>query len=1097
MFNASAPMAADPRRSDLVQWLILVVALVLLSAQVVHDQWQAKDRFESEAASRLDSLSLVVTEELQRRFASMYAVLGKLRNTAPLLLKQGGATETVSKSLEDLANALEGVRTLTVIDAQGTIQASNRSELVGKNFAQRDYFQSLLRQSDPAVLYVSEPLQTVLGVYSVIVARRAATLSGEFAGVVTATIDSQSISGLLLSMHADAGTRLSVIHAGGKLLITVPPNDEIPPGTTSFKQGSFFQQHVQSGRSVSQLRGTAGLLGTDRLVSMRTMQVPDLYLTAPLTVVAGRDLDEVLAPWWLQVQTRILLLVAVAGLSCGALFLFQRRQQSFDKGLRNKEAELQHSLAMLQSFIDHLPGTAFVKDQDSRVLMANRGFQTMLGIDPETMLGRTSQELFPGEFGEKIADDDQAVLRHGGTVVIEESLGGREFETTKFVMEDGVGQRWLGGMTTEITQRKQSERERQQQVESLRELNQKLLNAEENLHRLSTAVEQSPTSIVITDLHANIIFVNDAFTHASGYTLQESLGKNPRLLQSGHTPPQTYADLWATLSSGKTWRGELANKRKDGSQYLELATISPVRNPAGEVTHYVAVKEDITERCRIEAELADHRQHLEQLVELRTAELRIAKTKADDANRAKSEFLANMSHEIRTPMNAIIGLSYLLRQTTLLPQQVDKLNKMSGAAEHLLKIINDILDLSKIEAGKLVLAHRPFSPQDMLDSIVALVREQLQAKSLQLLLDPGDMPTQVWGDETRLRQVLLNFVGNAIKFTDSGTITLSAEPVFNNGMELVARFTVSDTGIGIEPADMSRLFKTFEQLDGSTTRRYGGTGLGLAIARHLAEIMGGEVGVTSTPGQGSKFWMTAHLDLIGACEPAQSTPSQWGSESLIGRVLLVEDDPVNRELGAELLERVGLYVTTAANGQQALDQFQQGEFDIVLMDIQMPVLDGLEATCRIRRLSRGATVPVVALTANVFATEQDEYRDAGMTDFLAKPVSPEALYAMLGKYLPTAESRSQRPTAAIQTGPSATLSKTELMQQISVLADLLHSGDSRAPAYFYAIKSDLSREFPQACEPLQHQIDQFNFEAAWSTLHNLTGATATAQGAAA
>lgn len=1093
MFNASTPVAADPRRSDIVQWLILILALVLLSIQIVYDQWGSKERIEAEATSRLESQSLVVTEELQRRFGSMYAVLGKLRDTAPLHLRQSGGAPSVSKSLETLNLALDGVRTLAVFDAQGTILACNRPEVIGKNFAQRDYFQALQAHPDPDALYVSEPLVTVMGVYSMVVARRVSDASGVFAGIVTAAIDTQSIQELLQSMHAGAETRLSVIHAGGKLLIMVPPSSDAPPGLMVSKQGSFFQQHVQSGRSASQLRGSAGVLGTPRLVSMRTMQVPELHLTAPLIVVAGRDVDEVLAPWWAQARARALVFLAVAVLSCGALFVFQRRQRAFDQGIRDKEAELQRTLSMLQTFIDHLPGTAYVKDADSRVLMANRGFQTFLNMDPGTMLGKTTKELFPGAFGEQVTADDHAVLHQGGTVVIEESLGGREFESTKFVMQDGTGQRWLGGMTTEITQRKQAERERQQQLESLRELNQKLVDAEESLRRLSTAVEQSPTSIVITDLHANIIFVNDAFTQTSGYTQQEALGKNPRLLQSGHTPPETYADLWPTLISGKTWRGEFANKRKDGSHYLELATISPVRNPAGVVTHYVAVKEDITERCRVEAELANHRQHLEELVELRTAELRIAKTKADDANRAKSEFLSNMSHEIRTPMNAIIGLNYLLRQSTLLPQQVDKLNKMSIAAEHLLKIINDILDLSKIEAGKLVLAHRAFSPQDMLNSIGGLVREQLLAKNLRLQIDPSDMPGQVWGDETRLRQVLLNFVGNAIKFTDGGTITLSAEPVFNNGVEVVGRFTVHDTGIGIQSADLPRLFKTFEQLDGSTTRRYGGTGLGLAIARHLAELMGGEVGVNSAPGQGSSFWMTAHLDLTGASEPIGPAPRLWGNATLRGRVLLVEDDPVNRDLGAELLARVGLHVTTANNGQQALDQYQQSDFDVVLMDIQMPVLDGLEATRRIRALAHGAAVPVVALTANVFAAEQAEYREAGMTDFLAKPVNPETLYALLAKYLPLAQPAlgPPEPLALDAVHPMA-LSSTELLRQITVLAKLLQSGDSRATAFFYAMHADLMRTFPAVCEPLQRQIDQFNFEAAWSTVHPLAEAPATA-----
>ena len=256
---------------------------------------------------------------------------------------------------------------------------------------------------------------------------------------------------------------------------------------------------------------------------------------------------------------------------------------------------------------------------------------------------------------------------------------------------------------------------------------------------------------MITDLDANIIFVNQSFTDASGYTLEEALGKNPRILQSGETAPDTYRTLWPALTSGHVWRGEFINQRKDGSRYLELATISPVRDSGGQVTHYVAVKEDITERRRNELELINHRQHLEELVDLRTYELAVAKEKADTANRAKSEFLANMSHEIRTPMNAIIGLNYLLMQSPLQPDQVDKLKKVSAATEHLLQIINDILDLSKIEAGKLELERHPFSPAEVLQSIGMLVRDQAAGKGLCLTIDPDGLPLRVFGDETRLR----------------------------------------------------------------------------------------------------------------------------------------------------------------------------------------------------------------------------------------------------------------------------------------------------------------------------------------------------------
>ena len=580
----------------------------------------------------------------------------------------------------------------------------------------------------------------------------------------------------------------------------------------------------------------------------------------------------------------------------------------------------------------------------------------------------------------------------------------RRVVTTNIPRELGLLNTRFNEMTTSLQVRDEQSKTDRLAIETLnQQLSEQvaaLKMAEAGLRRLSTAVEQSPASIVITDLKGNIVFVNEAFSLGSGYTQAEVIGKNPRILHSGLTNPETYEDLWSTLSAGQVWRGEFTNHRKNGSLYLELASISPVRDSNGEITHYVAVKEDITDRRRDEAELLEHREHLEKLVELRTFELAVAKEKADAANRAKSEFLANMSHEIRTPMNAIIGLNYLLKQTPLQPNQVDKLNKSSTAAEHLLQIINDILDLAKIESGKLVLENTIFSPADVMQSIAVLIRDQAARKGLKLEIKPNALPRRVYGDSTRLRQVLLNFAGNAIKFTEHGLISISGETLSSDGKQVLCRFTVTDTGVGISQVDTARLFRAFEQLDGSTTRKYGGTGLGLAIARQLAELMGGEVGVDSTPGVGSRFWITARLGVAEDDSNLSSAPPVWDERLLKGRVLFVEDEPINREIGEDLLASTGLDVVVAENGLVAVNCYKQSNFDLVLMDVQMPILDGLGATRQIRALPNGASVPIIALTANVFAADRQQCIDAGMSDFLPKPVDPDALYALLAKYLP-------------------------------------------------------------------------------------------------
>jgi PAS domain S-box-containing protein len=601
--------------------------------------------------------------------------------------------------------------------------------------------------------------------------------------------------------------------------------------------------------------------------------------------------------------------------------------------------------------------------------------------------------------------------------------------------------------------------------------------AEEEQRRLSTAVEQSPASIVITDLEARITYVNRAFSLASGYRADEVVGQNPRILQSGETPPEIYQSMWDTLTAGEIWRGELINQRKDGSHYVEQATISPVRGSDGAISQYVAVKEDVSEQRRIEQELISHRQHLQHLVDVRTSELAFAKEAAEAANQAKSAFLANMSHEIRTPMNAIIGLNYLLLKSQLDDAQRDKLLKVTGASEHLLQVINDILDLSKIESGKLELERQAFNPLDALQAAAVVIRDQALSKGLQVTVDAGNLPGQVIGDAKRLRQVLINFAGNALKFTREGDIRLSGELVADDGATLVCRFTVTDTGLGISAQDLPRLFKPFEQLDASTTRQYGGTGLGLAIARHLAVLMGGEVGVDSTPGQGSSFWITARLD---ACTDllAQPADSAGGSQrQLRGRVLLVEDEPLNREIGCDLLNAAGIAVETADNGFAAIDRFADGGFDLILMDIQMPGLDGLDATRRIRTRADGQTVPIIALTANAYAEDRQRCLDAGMDDFLAKPVDPDALYAILGKYLKPVE-----PAGPPAAGDAAAPPDRLLLQ---ALADQLRTGDIQASQTFARLQAALRTAFPDQYEPLRRAISTFDYEAATALVHDL------------
>ena len=418
------------------------------------------------------------------------------------------------------------------------------------------------------------------------------------------------------------------------------------------------------------------------------------------------------------------------------------------------------------------------------------------------------------------------------------------------------------------------------------------------------------------------------------------------------------------------------------------------------------------ERLLAETEIKTLNADLERRVSERTAELEaanrslsLAKAQADAANLAKSAFLANMSHEIRTPMNAILGMANLLRRGGVTPLQAERLDKIDQASKHLLSTISDILDISKIEAGKLVIEDAPLAIAALLETVHAIMAERAQAKGLQLHVESDRFPPGLRGDPTRLQQALLNYATNAIKFTERGSVTLRALRLQESDSEQCVRFEVQDSGIGIETGIVPRLFSAFEQADNSTTRKYGGTGLGLAITRRLAELMGGEVGVDSTPGVGSTFWFTARLKKsVG--QPANGAPISPTAdpESVIReryrgtRVLLVDDEPVNLIVSQFLLEDVGLCVDTAEDGVEAIARARQQPYALILMDMQMPNLNGLDATQEIRRIAGYAEVPILAMTANAFADDKARCFAAGMNDFIVKPVDPEQLFATLQQW---------------------------------------------------------------------------------------------------
>ena len=1033
--------------------------------------------------------------------------------------------------------------------------------------------------------------------------------------------------------------------------------------------------------------------------------------------------------------------------------------------------------------IEQAPTPIVITDMDCRIEYVNDAFVHNTGYAREAVMGKTPRLLKSGKTPLATYQAMWKSLSNGetwkGEFINRTQDGQEQIEAAIIVplrQPDGKVTHYVA-IKEDITQRKQQE---------------------DQLRKLFLAVEQSPESIVITNLDAQIEYVNAAFQRATGYTREEAYGLNPRVLKSGKTPPQVYVDMWATLGRGEPWRGELINRRKDGSEYHELANIAPVRQPNGEITHYLAIKEDISEKKQMSDELESHRSHLEKLVESRTAELnqtlreqnalfdaasagiallsermvvranhrlgqmfgydddeligqptrmwfidddsyqqlgnelypkvsegesdtrdiefirkdgshfwcrisshavnptnpleglvvifeditaerlaaealrlaneeqqaildtansgialirdrilqrcnrrlheifgwepgtlvgqataiwyadeaanaagggdvyeqiwrgevhrreqklmrrdgslfwarltgtaidtaepakgtvwvieditderaaieqiRQAQALAEAAARMKSDFLANMSHEIRTPMNAIIGMSHLVLKTDLNPRQRDYLKKIQGSGQHLLGIINDILDLSKIEAGKMLVERLDFELDRVFENVAGLISEKAAAKGLELIIDIDDaVPHSLIGDPLRLGQILINYANNAVKFTDQGEIAIHVSMPEHNEHEVLLHFSVRDTGIGIDDEQRSRLFQSFEQADTSTTRKYGGTGLGLAISKQLAELMDGDVGVESEPGKGSTFWFTARLgrgadikrnllpdpdlrgrhvlvvddneyaravicdmlramtfevssaasgrealaaisqsvtvnrpfevifldwqmpgmdgvatareirQLLGAATPHLIMITAYGRDEVMraaggeaieevlikpvtsstlfdsvmrslggtptslefkgvsaspstdlstiagARILLVEDNDLNQEVATELLRDAGFIVELAENGAIALDMLAQQDpekpYHIVLMDMQMPVMDGLTATLEIRKQAQWAELPIVAMTANAMAGDRDRCLAAGMNDHVAKPIDPDDLWAKLLRWI--------------------------------------------------------------------------------------------------
>ena len=762
-------------------------------------------------------------------------------------------------------------------------------------------------------------------------------------------------------------------------------------------------------------------------------------------------------------------------------------------GRRLAEEKLRESEARFRRLYESSPDAAWIME-GHRFIRANSAAIHLFGKTDE----RDFLNIHPGELSpEYQPDGESSWLKAERMMEQAERMGVHRFEwlhkradgmtfdaeVTLSAM-DFTGKRTLYAVIRDITERKAAEG-------ALHRLNEEL---ETRVRQNTAALQASYAKLRDTEfamdtvgigIHwvdadsGRFLHVNDYAATLLGYTREELQQRTVSDIDPNF-PKVAFQEITERICREGFLKFETQQLRRDGT--LVPVEMTVYHHPEQDRTppRMISFMMDITERKRAEQALRE------------------AKAAAEAANTAKSAFLANMSHEIRTPLNAILGLNHLMQAGTLMPEQAERLKKMEIASRHLLSIINDILDLSKIESGRMELETGNFHLSAVIDNVASMIRDTVQNKGLNLEVDPDGVPLWLRGDVTRLRQALLNLASNAVKFTEHGSIAIRAQLLESRDDTLQVRFEVSDSGVGLTSEQQSRLFQDFQQADSSTARKFGGTGLGLALTKRLVEMMGGEVGVRSEAGQGSTFWFSVSLQHGHGPMPKSTSADDATSAELRlrqrhcgARVLLAEDNPINIEVVQQMLHAAGLDVIIAQNGRIALEKVAGESLDLILMDMQMPEMDGLEATRAIRKLPAQAALPILALTANAFAEDRRACLEAGMNDVLTKPVDPMSLYEALVRWLPA----GRRPSGASVAPTAAATPLTISLQALRNLPGIdvergLHFLNGRTD-YYLKILGQFVKGHGNELAALNGHLAAGDRPAARQIAHSLKGAAST------